>query len=417
MSQSNKRKSNKKITPGTKPKKSRVTIPLYPDFDEIPNEADMMPVVNAKSNRKQGSKTSTSKVRSKSVPPPIAEHSSDGDDDDDFVNLANDSANDEGDDNDEMTGFQNATLPSNETPRVKKRRTFVQEQNPETSSSSSTESDSSDDDIQDLTAKHIGKLSGALPDFDTFSYGESITTPIHTQIPSKIKKKIWENKYIDMAVLLPNTSYANLNANRRFSLEIGHNSKISLVPNTYTKKINNIEQWTTAFLRFAAIYGMKYPKEMSKLMKYAEIVRDLANRKQGLSWLMYDIQFRCLRQSQQIGWDQLHTEFWVMAATTSTFRPQRRQQHSFQDSQSNNQSRPRFLRDTCWTYNRFGRCSNTYCHWEHKCGLCRGSHCAKACTSNKQRSGPSRSGPDPQQQSNLSQAPRSNRSDTKNPTQ
>ena len=55
-------------------------------------------------------------------------------------------------------------------------------------------------------------------------------------------------------------------------LIIIYNSKISLIPNTYTKKITSIEQWTTAFIRFAAIYGRKYHKEMSKLMKYAEII-------------------------------------------------------------------------------------------------------------------------------------------------
>ena len=169
------------------------------------------------------------------------------------------------------------------------------------------------------------------------------------------------------------------------------------MPNTQTKKIINIEQWTTAFLRFAAINGLKFPKEMSKLMKYAEIVRDLANRKPGLSWLMYGIQFRCLRQSIRISWDQLHTEFWVMAATTSTFRPQRRQQQPFPESQSTNQPRPQFLRNTCWTYNRFGRCNKPDCHFDHKCGYCRGRHCAKSCQTSNQVSGPSQNGPDPQQ--------------------
>ena len=135
-----------------------------------------------------------------------------------------------------------------------------------------------------------------------------------------------------MAVLFPNTTYSNLKANRRLSLEISHNSKISLIPNTQkTKKIINIEQWTKVFLRFAAICGPKFPKEMSKLMKYAEIVRDLANRKPGLSWLMYDIQFCCLRQSQLISWDQIHTEFWVMADMTSTFRPYEDNSSPFQN--------------------------------------------------------------------------------------
>ncbi|MES9971264.1 MAG: hypothetical protein ABW092_14625 [Candidatus Thiodiazotropha sp.] len=411
---STKRKSVKKHTAGPKPKKPHVTLPLYPDFDEVPDEAEIMPVIGSKSDKRGGK---TAKAGSNSAPAALAEHSSEGDDDDDFVDLANDPAEDE---DGEATGVDD-TMPSVRKAHKFKHRSRAQESTVAASSpGTSTDSDSSDDDIQDLAAKHIGRLSGALPDYDSFYYGESITTPIDSQIPSKIQRKIWENKYIDMAVLLPNTSYTNINANRRFSLQISHNSKISLVPNTYTKKINTIEQWTTAFLRFAAIYGLKYPKEMSKLMKYAEIVRDLANRKPGLSWLMYDIQFRSLRQSQRISWDQLHTEFWVMAATTSTFRPQRRQQYSFQDQQSNSQSRPRYLRDTCWTYNRFGRCNNTDCHWDHKCGFCRGRHCAKSCTSNNTRNGPSRHGQESQtqqQSGSQTQPSRSNRSDTRNQTQ
>ena len=201
------------------------------------------------------------------------------------------------------------------------------------------QSDSSDEDIQDLAAKHIGKLTGALPDRDTFSYGEPMTTPIHTEIPRKIQRKIWENKYIDFEVLLPYTSYSHSNLNQRFSLKLGHNSKVSLAPTTYTKKINSIEQWTSTFLGFAATYGLKYPKEMPKLMKYAEIVKALTNRKPGLSWLMYDTQFCCLCQSQCINWDQLHTRFWVMTTTTPTFRSQSRQQQAFQGRQSFNQQR------------------------------------------------------------------------------
>ena len=267
----NKKKGGKGIS-GPKSKKSRVTLPLFPTEDS----GDEMPVATTRSSlrhdKKQGK---SSKTATKPASPPPADITSEGNDDDNFADGGNDSDQGEVLDSDD---------PSPERISRKRKRQILP-------AASSSESDSSDDDIHELASKHLGKLTGALPDYDTYSYGESITTPINTQIPIKIQRKIWENKYLDLAVLLPNTTYSNLNANRRFSLEISHNSKISLVPNTQTKKIINIEQWTTAFLRFAAIYGLKFPKEMSKLMKYAEIVRDLANRKPGLSWLMYDIQF------------------------------------------------------------------------------------------------------------------------------
>ena len=201
------------------------------------------------------------------MPPPTTEHSSDGDDDgdmgNDLVNLT--------DVKDEEEDVPD-TLPHESVSHGEKRPTHPQDRRNIVALDSSSESDSSDEDMQDLAVKHSGKLTDALPDYDTYSYGESIITPIDTQIPFKIQRKIWENKYTDLAVLLPNTTYANINAKRRFSLEIGNNSKISLIPNTYTKKITSIEQWTTAFIRFAAIYGRKYHKEMSKLMKYAEII-------------------------------------------------------------------------------------------------------------------------------------------------
>ena len=393
---SNKRKNGKRDNQGSQSKKPKVILPLHLDED---SEVDLSFAQSKTGTRQAGNKKKTSTVATA----PLADDFGEGDDDDDFADSLKESDQDE--------GHESETGNAADRTVQRKRRLAPAQYNRKRKAASpisSSESESSDDDIQDLAAKHLGKLTGALPDYDAFAYGESITTPIDAQIPSKIKRKIWENKYVDLAVLLPNTSYTNLKANRRFSLEIGQNSKISLVPNTYTKKITLIEQWTTAFLRFAAIYGIKFPKEMSKLMKYTEIVRDLANRRPGLSWLMYDIQFRCLRQSQHISWDQLHTEFWVMAATTSTFRSQRRQQ-PFQDGQSNNQPRPQFLRNTCWTYNRFGRCNNAGCHYEHKCGFCRGGHCAKSC----QRGGPSRNGPDSQPQSSQTQTQKTNKPDAR----
>jgi len=38
----------------------------------------------------------------------------------------------------------------------------------------------------------------------------------------------------------------------------------------------NIEHWTTAFLRFIAIYSEKFPEETPHLVKHAETVRSLA---------------------------------------------------------------------------------------------------------------------------------------------
>ena len=58
--------------------------------------------------------------------------------------------------------------------------------------------------------------------------------------------------------------------------------------------------WTSAFLRYIAIYTEKYPGEIQQLLKYCEIIRDLAKRKLGMAWSIYDQNFRLLRESKVV---------------------------------------------------------------------------------------------------------------------
>ena len=249
---------------------------------------------------------------------------------------------------------------------------------------SEEESSSSDEDINDLGSQHI-QLMNALPNeginlnTSMFQYAEPISTAISQQLPHKIKKKIWKNQFIDLATLLPRT-YAN-NTNTNFHLQLSSKAQISLVPNQ-TRKIYNIEMWTSAFLRFMAIYTERFPIEAPQLLKYAEIVRDLARRSTGLSWYLYDQQFRMLRETVQIPWGRLHTEFWVMALNTPTQRPFRNNFRQFRNTQQSSSNKGRKFHDfTCWTYNRRGFCGDRTCRFHHKCGLCKGSHPATNCTS------------------------------------
>ena len=84
-----------------------------------------------------------------------------------------------------------------------------------------------------------------------------------------------------------------------------------------SKKVQTITQWVTAFNTFVAIYVERVPQDAPKLMKYYEVVRDIAF-KSG-EWLFYDEQFRFLRQSapEQHPWDQIHWELWLRAMVNS----------------------------------------------------------------------------------------------------
>ena len=104
---------------------------------------------------------------------------------------------------------------------------------------------------------------------------------------AKIKGKIWQNEYVDFGALL-----ASGPPNERLSLSVTQGNSIpsqpllTLEPIQSSKKEQTISQWVTAFNTFVAIYVERVPQDAPKLMKYCEVVRDIAF-KSG-EWLFYD---------------------------------------------------------------------------------------------------------------------------------
>lgn len=281
------------------------------------------------------------------------------------------------------TGFQNNHL-SHTSLGLQNESTHL----PVTDTSSDESSASSDEGDLNLIGQNYVQqqympLQGMNIGSTQSQYVEPISTPISQQVPKKIKKKIWKNQYIDLGTLLPRTTITNI-SNTNFSLQLTAKSQLSLVPNQNIKKIYNIEQWTTAFIRFTAIYTEQFPLESPQLLKYAEIVRDLAKRNPGQAWLVYDQQFRMLRENHMIPWDRLHTEFWVMSANHYSPLQSRQTKMPFRSFRTNRFSQgsnrnPKFIELTCWTYNRRGFCGEPWCKYQHRCGYCKGPHPASRC--------------------------------------
>ena len=124
----------------------------------------------------------------------------------------------------------------------------------------------------------------------------SIAISLGSRVSAKIKAKIWQNKYVDLRALLgvgpPTEKFAlSLSPGNTISSQ----NRLHLEPVQSSKKVQTITQWVTAFNIFVAIYVERVPQDAPKLMKYCEVVRDIAF-KSG-EWLLYDVQFRFLRQS------------------------------------------------------------------------------------------------------------------------
>ena len=97
----------------------------------------------------------------------------------------------------------------------------------------------------------------------------------------------------------------------------GHPASLVLEPTVKSKQIRNISDWLRAFHIFVSIYTQRYSHETPALMKYCQIVQDLAAR--DYNWSCYDENFRFLRQTQasQVPWATVHWELWLRSQNYS----------------------------------------------------------------------------------------------------
>ena len=60
--------------------------------------------------------------------------------------------------------------------------------------------------------------------------------------------------------------------------------QLTLEPCHVSKKITNISQWVSAFNIFVSVYAERFNNYTPQLMKYCEVVRDLASKWGGWHW-------------------------------------------------------------------------------------------------------------------------------------
>ena len=126
----------------------------------------------------------------------------------------------------------------------------------------------------------------------------SSSLPVDARVTDKIRAKICNQEYIDFGTLLANPVLDN-----RYSITVGNAESgalpsLCLEPVSKPKQITSIEAWTSCFLIFVGIYTSKYPAEAPALMKYGEIIQDLAAR--GHNWRYYDQNFSASKAGLRI---------------------------------------------------------------------------------------------------------------------
>lgn len=185
--------------------------------------------------------------------------------------------------------------------------------------------------------------------------------PLSSSVSIKIKSKVWNNEFIDFRTLL---------STREEPLSVSISSGvINLHQGPKFKTPISITQWTDAFFIFAAVYIEKYPTEAPHLLKYGHTIREIHQLHGDNAFRSYDEQFRKLKESLNVPWQNTIQELRLKAATnTRTFSPKFTQ----------NSSQP-FRSRFCFQYNRGERCTRNPCSFRHACMQCRGNHPKSKC--------------------------------------
>ena len=230
-------------------------------------------------------------------------------------------------------------------------------------------------EIEDITKSVSDGRLKLSTDKNPDEFFSSVTFDLESRVSDRLKARIWANEYIDFMSLLTvspgETKY-------RLSV-VNDNANPSLCFEHIKPKRKNltIDQWLTAFNVFVAVYTVKAPNSISSLLKYCEVVRDIA-AKQG-NWRYYDEQFRFLCQSkpERYPWDNVAWELWHQALHSSLvvsrqhnnydFRTRRLKQHPFQS----------FPKGVCWRFHSRQFCRG--CSFQHSCFKCGAHHPAIQC--------------------------------------
>ena len=208
-----------------------------------------------------------------------------------------------------------------------------------------------------------------------------ISVPLASRVSEKLQSKIWANEYVDLGSL-----FATLPGDPKYNFTIKNlpgssTPTVSLEPVQNTKRIATIDQWTSAFQIFVAIYTVRFPETAPALIKYSATVRDLAAK--NAHWRYYDENFRYLRQKSLFPWDEIHWELWLQAhhMTRSSFP-------ASPGNNANKQSSQPFPKGFCWKFHQGEKCFG--CNFKHECFKCGATHPAFRCRGTKPSAATSR---------------------------
>ncbi|XP_069114322.1 uncharacterized protein [Argopecten irradians] len=208
-----------------------------------------------------------------------------------------------------------------------------------------------------LPANQLASMTTTSDELTSFSAGAQITTPLVDLVDPKIKQNILMGKFVDMSSITEkNTDSLQM----VLSTDDSGNTNIQWVHKDTTNKPLTIEEWTTKFSIYIAVFCLNDQAAYPQLLKYQSMIRNLASK--PADWQFYDTNFRRLRANANysLRWDMLHLELWNEALSR---RP----------TSGSSTNKP----GICHKFARGEYCGG--CRYSHKCGICNAKHPVTQC--------------------------------------
>ena len=145
-------------------------------------------------------------------------------------------------------------------------------------------------------------------------------------------------------------------------------------------QISTIDQWTSAFLVFGAVYTQRFPQSAPGMFKYCEVVRDIAQTGPMFAWRQYDEQFRNFRHSdpESFPWDQPRWDLFFKCLYVKQVQGGSGRAPATLSHKPAHHIQP-FPAGYCWAYQRGNKCTATQCKFKHVCAKCQLPHPASLC--------------------------------------
>ena len=181
-------------------------------------------------------------------------------------------------------------------------------------------------------------------------------------------QKIWVGDYINLAGLLKKGTETT--PSPICIDEISGTIEVKPKP---ARVVQNIREWTNAFLIFSDILIKKNPEKAVELLQYMALIREAEARAQGsFAWRQYDENFRMRQAVQPQSWAKINSDLWLRAMTFPALSQPLTT--SFNRYSSN---KPRLR--PCFDFNSPRGCSFKPCKYDHLCTACRGRHSLTKC--------------------------------------